>query len=117
MLQRRSEHRKTARHAMHRAAEIIIDENAPPIRCKIRDISEGGARLALLSPVENCLGMRAFDASASLFGLIVATLELSFVRDGTEHPDSRRLRRLSIISRRAVPILCSSMSQTAIPST
>jgi hypothetical protein len=31
--------------------------------------------------------MRAFDASASLFGLIVATLELSFVRDGTEHPD------------------------------
>jgi hypothetical protein len=31
--------------------------------------------------------MRAFDANASLFGLIVVTLELNFVRDGTEQLD------------------------------
>ena len=30
-----------------------------------------------------CLKMRAFDASASLFGRLVASLELNFVRDGT----------------------------------
>ena len=51
MVLRRSEQRKAARHAMHRAAEIIIDENTKPVRCRICDMSDGGARLALLSPV------------------------------------------------------------------
>lgn len=38
---------------MHRAAEIIFGENAQPVRCRISDMSEGGARLALASPVAN----------------------------------------------------------------
>jgi hypothetical protein len=38
---------------MHRAAEIIVGENAQPIRCRISDMSESGARLALASPVAN----------------------------------------------------------------
>ena len=38
---------------MHRAAEIISVENAQPIRCKILDMSEDGARLALGSRVAN----------------------------------------------------------------
>lgn len=53
MVLRPAEHRKSPRHAMHRAAGIIIDENAKPIRCRICDMSDGGARLALLSPVAN----------------------------------------------------------------
>lgn len=38
---------------MHRAAEIISVENAQPIRCRIWDMSEDGARLALGSRVAN----------------------------------------------------------------
>jgi hypothetical protein len=48
-----AEHRKSSRHAMHRAAEIIFGENPQPIRCRIWDMSEEGARLALPSPVAN----------------------------------------------------------------
>jgi PilZ domain len=36
---------------MHRAAEIIFGENGQPIRCRISDMSDSGARLALAFPV------------------------------------------------------------------
>jgi hypothetical protein len=38
---------------MHRGAELIFGENAQPIRCRIWDMSERGARLALTSPNAN----------------------------------------------------------------
>jgi hypothetical protein len=53
MVPRQAEHRKSPRHAMRRAAEIIFGENRQAIRCRIWDMSEDGARLALPSLVAN----------------------------------------------------------------
>lgn len=53
MVVRPAEQRKSPRHAMHRAAEIIVGENVEPLRCRISDMSETGARLSLASPVAN----------------------------------------------------------------
>ena len=36
---------------MRRAAEIILGEHEPPVRCVIWDISDGGARLAVAYPL------------------------------------------------------------------
>jgi methyl-accepting chemotaxis protein len=43
----RAELRKKPRQPFHYTARILTDENAPPLRCSIVDISESGARLAL----------------------------------------------------------------------
>ena len=52
MLLQPREKRKTQRRPMRRAAEVILGEHEPPVRCVIWDISDGGARLAVAHPLE-----------------------------------------------------------------
>lgn len=52
MLLQPREKRKTQRRPMRRAAEVILGECEPPVRCVIWDISDGGARLAVAHPLE-----------------------------------------------------------------
>jgi hypothetical protein len=51
MLPSPQELRKSQRSSMHRVAEIILTANKQPVRCKIRDMSDGGARLAIAYPL------------------------------------------------------------------
>ena len=51
MLNQRHEQRKSLRHPMRRAAEVIFGTGEPPVRCVIWDLSEGGARLAIACPL------------------------------------------------------------------
>ena len=53
MLARLREKRKNPRRPMRRAAEVILGEHEPPVRCVIWDISDGGARLAVAHPSES----------------------------------------------------------------
>jgi hypothetical protein len=45
------EKRKSGRHPMRRAAEVVFAEHVPPARCVIWDMSDGGARLAVAVPL------------------------------------------------------------------
>lgn len=53
MVPRRHEKRKSFRHPMRRAAEVIFDAHKPAVRCVIWDISDGSARLAVAYPLAN----------------------------------------------------------------
>ncbi len=50
MLPRPEEQRKFLRHPMRRAAELLLAGHEQRIRCKICDMSDGGARLAISHP-------------------------------------------------------------------
>jgi hypothetical protein len=45
------EKRKSRRHPMRRAAEVVFSEHMPPARCVIWDMSDGGARIAVALPL------------------------------------------------------------------
>jgi PilZ domain len=51
MLPRPEEQRRYLRHPMHRAAEVRFGTQRQRVRCKIRDMSDGGARLAVSHPI------------------------------------------------------------------
>ena len=51
LLQQPREKRRSARHPMRRAAEVILGGDSPPIACVIWDMSDGGARLAVAYPL------------------------------------------------------------------
>jgi len=55
MLNQHREQRKSLRHPIRRAAEVIFGAGEPPVRCVIWDISEGGARLAIACPLHHGL--------------------------------------------------------------
>jgi hypothetical protein len=50
MPQRRQDQRKGLRRPSRRAAEVIFGAHEPAARCVICDMSDGGARLALVRP-------------------------------------------------------------------
>ncbi len=53
MFSRPEEQRKYLRHPMHRAAVVLSGTQEQRVRCRILDMSDGGARLAVSHPIAN----------------------------------------------------------------
>jgi hypothetical protein len=52
MLPRPEEQRRNTRHLMRRAADVVFGSPERRLRCEIRDMSDGGARLAVSGSIK-----------------------------------------------------------------